>query len=269
MFTAEHLHLALNHAPIAGVPLAGAVIAWGLIRRNDGTVRTGLAILAGCAALTVAVMRTGEIAAANYLGADFLDSVGFRLMHEHERQAEKAALATYAAGALALASLATGFFRPKVGRCLAAVAVLGVAAGTALSVITAESGGKIRRADFRPPVEKESFGTLKQGMAADFKALCDNVGEESLRGDNRARVKALLEKSALCASHTPAAAQVIEPESTRREFIAAYKAHLGVFDDTLRRADRALAENDTQGAMAAVEECKALLREGHRLFMKR
>lgn len=266
--TPEHLHLALNHAPLALVPCAALVTAWGLLRRNAGTVRTGLVLLAGGATLTAGVMLTGDLAAQKYLGADVLDSGGFRLMSEHERQAGSSALATYVAGALALAALTVGFFREKIGRALALLAVLGAATGFALSVRTAESGAKIRRPDFRPPEEKQDFGTLKRGMAEDFAQLSQNVGETAKRAENRALVKALREKTALCALHTPRAAAGIEPESARADFIAAYKSFLSVFDDALRRADVALAEGDFQAAMAATEECKALIREGHGLFMK-
>lgn len=148
MPTPEHLHLALNHFPILGMPLAGFVVAWGLVRKNPETLRVGLVLLVICAAFTPVIMSTGESAHETYEGADFVDSAGYAWMTEHGERAFKAAIAAYVAGAGALLAFAVAFFSAKAGRIFATLTVIAAFATSGLAVWTADAGGKIRRPDF-------------------------------------------------------------------------------------------------------------------------
>ena len=156
MLTPEHLHLALNHFPVLGMPFAGALAAWGLVRKNRDTLRAGLVLMTLCAALTPAVMTTGEQASDNYNGAEFIDSAGFAWMTTHGERAAKTAFAAYAAGALATGAFVAGFFRETIARALAIAAILAALATAGLAVWTADAGGKIRRPDFREPAPETS-----------------------------------------------------------------------------------------------------------------
>lgn len=160
MPTPEHLHLALNHFPIIGLPVAAIVVAWGLARKSPETLRAGLVLLVLCAAFTPAVMSTGESAHDAYDGADFVDSAGYAWMTEHGERAGRAAFAAYVAGAAALLAFGLAFFAARAGRIFAAFAVVAALVASGLGVWTADAGGKIRRPDFREtPAETLSTQT--------------------------------------------------------------------------------------------------------------
>ncbi len=152
MPTPEHLHLALNHFPILGMPFAGLVAVWALVRKCPETLRAGLVLLVFCAAFTPWVMSTGESAQETYESAGFIDSDGYAWMTEHGERAGSAASAAYSAGVGALLALVTARFSCKTGRILAGLAILAAFTASGLAVWTADAGGKIRRPDFRQNV---------------------------------------------------------------------------------------------------------------------
>ena len=149
MLSSGHLHLALNHLPILGLPLAAVTAVWGLATNNRGTLRAGLALVVVCAAATLVVMGTGNGASDDYDGADFIDSDGYAWMTEHGERAFQAAAASYAAGVVALAGFVVSFFSERFSRGFGWLAIAAAAVAAALSVWTADAGGKIRRPDFR------------------------------------------------------------------------------------------------------------------------
>lgn len=149
MVSSEHLHLALNHFPIMGMPFAALATAWGLLARNRGTLRAGLVLTLVCASATFAVMSTGNAAADAYDGAEFIDSDGYALMIEHGERATKAAWAAYAAGAVAAVAWGASFFSEKLSRLAGVVCACAALVACGLSIWTADLGGQIRRPDFR------------------------------------------------------------------------------------------------------------------------
>jgi hypothetical protein len=149
MPTPEHLHLALNHFPILGVPIAGAVIARGVFAKNEESLRVGFFLLMICAAFTPVIMSTGSSASDAYDGADFVDSPGYVWMTTHGERAETTAIVAYVAGALGLVGFISGYFFKKFLRLTGILALSAAFITGALAVWTADSGGKIRRPDFR------------------------------------------------------------------------------------------------------------------------
>jgi hypothetical protein len=55
--TWAHLHLALNHVPVVGLPLL-LLLAWGLARRSPEVTRASFALLVLLALITIVVQLT-------------------------------------------------------------------------------------------------------------------------------------------------------------------------------------------------------------------
>jgi uncharacterized membrane protein len=55
-----HLHLMLNHFPVIGTLIGLAIILFGLIRKNDSLIKTGLVTFILMALITIPTFLTGE-----------------------------------------------------------------------------------------------------------------------------------------------------------------------------------------------------------------
>ncbi|MGA0332391.1 MAG: hypothetical protein ACO3NW_00375 [Kiritimatiellia bacterium] len=154
--TAEHLHLILNHVPVLGMALALIPLVTGILTKNRLVLLTGLILATVSTWMTGPVMGSGEEAYHRYLNGEvrpFLDAEVGEFLHIHEQRAEVWSKVMYTAAVLSLASLFFYFKKPKwVIRSSIALVVVGV-----FSVVSgiwiAESGGKIRRVDFREQPE--------------------------------------------------------------------------------------------------------------------
>ena len=153
----EHLHLAINHLPFLGSGLALVPLLVGILRRHRPTLLTALALVAVCGWTTPLVMETGESAYHRYESGParpHLDPQAASVMEIHEEHAETAAALFYLSALTS--SLALGLnFKPLPGARLsawaaAAAAFLALGAG----VWVADSGGQIRRPDFRSPPQQ-------------------------------------------------------------------------------------------------------------------
>ena len=153
----EHLHLAINHLPFLGSGLALVPLLVGILRRHRPTLLTALALAAVCGWTTPLVMETGESAYHRYESGParpYLDPQAASVMEIHEEHAETAAALFYLSALTS--SLALGLnFKPLPGARLsawaaAAAAFLALGAG----VWVADSGGQIRRPDFRSPPQQ-------------------------------------------------------------------------------------------------------------------
>ncbi len=58
--SAAHHHLLTNHVPVVGIPIAVAVLGWGIWARQFLLQRAGLVMLTVLALRTVSVYLTGE-----------------------------------------------------------------------------------------------------------------------------------------------------------------------------------------------------------------
>jgi len=142
---AAHLHLALNHLPVVGIPIVAAILAWGAWRRSDEIVRLALTALVALAVAALGVYLTGEPAEEMVEG---LAGVSEAALEQHEETAVWSMYGALAMGALAFAALVIDrgrrFSRPMVGAVLlAALAVSGSMA------YTANLGGHIRHPEIR------------------------------------------------------------------------------------------------------------------------
>lgn len=153
--TPEHLHLLLNHLPVAGCAFAALTLLLGLLARSVPVCRAGMALALAATLVTPLVMQSGKKARTTLSvssGAATLDRSAARWLHEHEERAEKLAIAIYAilvASAVALAlSWMKPAWSPRLGGAILLLCLIGLVGGAWI----AEAGGKIRHPELR--VEK-------------------------------------------------------------------------------------------------------------------
>lgn len=152
----EHLHLVLNHLPLAGAAFAALALLLGLLFRSPAACRAGMALALAATAVTPAVMETGEKArAAVALGAP-LDPAAAPWLHEHEERAEALAPLLYATFLASAAALALSWRKPRWTLPLAGAALLLCLACLGAGAWAADAGGKVRHPEVRagapPPV---------------------------------------------------------------------------------------------------------------------
>lgn len=150
--TPEHIHLALNHFPFLGAGLALVPLLVGFVAGHRTTVVAGLLLAALCGWTVPLVMETGEEAYERYNKgpvAGYLDPTADAALEIHEHRAEDWAVALYASAAVSTLCLGIVLWRPKKVRLVALVASVFCAAALGSGIWIAESGGAIRRPDFR------------------------------------------------------------------------------------------------------------------------
>jgi len=154
LFTPAHLHLALNHVPIIGLAVACLPVLVGILFHSRGALASGLLAVILCAATMPAIMETGEGAQESFVDGSIepgMDVAGKAAFREHSHRAKATAPVVYAAGILALVSLLALIKFPRQAAWIGWAVLLGSAISIALSVWTAEAGGRIRHTEFRPP----------------------------------------------------------------------------------------------------------------------
>jgi hypothetical protein len=144
--TWAHLHLALNHFPVVGIPLGVFLLGFALYRRSRDLTLASFWLLAGLALVTLFVYLTGEPAEELVEG---LAGVSEPLMERHEAAALAATVATAILGIAA----AVGLVRSRGGRSdprryATAVLLLALLASGVLAW-TANLGGQIRHSEIR------------------------------------------------------------------------------------------------------------------------
>jgi len=153
LFTPAHLHLAINHIPIIGLAVACLPVLLGIVFHSRGALASGLVAVILCVGMMPAIMETGESAQESFDDGSIdpgMDQVGKAAFREHSHRAKATAPVVYAAGILALVSLLTLIKFPRQAAWIGWAVLLGGALSIALSVWTAEAGGRIRHVEFRP-----------------------------------------------------------------------------------------------------------------------
>jgi hypothetical protein len=167
IMTPEHLHLILNHVPIFGMACALLPLGVGIALKKKDMLLVGLILATASIWMTGPVMGTGESAHHKYLEGEvrpYLDPDVDDYLHAHEERAEVGSKIMYAAAVLALVSLVIYFKKPDwvygVSTALWVVGLLSILAGAWI----AESGGKIRRVDFRGAAEQSAPAPPRHGQ---------------------------------------------------------------------------------------------------------
>jgi len=157
-----HLHLALNHIPIIGLASACLPMVIGILAQSRITVAAGLLATLICAASMPTIMQTGGEAVDSFHDGKSLpplDEAGKIALHMHARRADKTTPVIYACALLAVLALLALIKFPKAALWLTSAVLLGNAISISLSIWTAEAGGRIRHAEFRPSTPWESSVT--------------------------------------------------------------------------------------------------------------
>jgi TRAP-type uncharacterized transport system fused permease subunit len=167
-----HLHLALNHVPVVGIPLAIVFLVYGLWTNNLKTQRFSLFILCIVAAFVVPVYFSGEPAEEV---VEHMPGVTEAFIKPHEEGAETSLIFTVLTGIAALSAI---WFqgREKWGRKLTQIVAV-LASITFVSLLyTANMGGKIRHTELRDATAG-GVTSLQQGD--------NDEDEKAADGDNR------------------------------------------------------------------------------------
>ena len=153
LFTPAHLHLAINHVPIIGIAVACLPVLIGILFHSRGALASGLLAVILCAGTMPLIMQTGEGAQESFVDGSIdpgMDVAGKAAFREHSGRAKFTAPVVYAAGILALVALLALIKFPRQAAWIGWAVLLGSALSIALSVWTAEAGGRIRHTEFRP-----------------------------------------------------------------------------------------------------------------------
>ena len=143
-----HLHLALNHVPVIGLPIALLLLGWALYRGSSELTRAsfGLLVLIGLA--TIVVQLTGEPAEELI---EKLPGVRESVIEQHE---EAALIGTVGTAALGVGAL-LGLWRYRAGRAPQRwFSTLLLVAGVLLAGFlgwVANLGGQIRHTEIVSP----------------------------------------------------------------------------------------------------------------------
>lgn len=159
MNTPEHIHLALNHVTFLGAGFALIPLIWGMVSRNRGTVMAGLLIAAISGVSTAFVMGSGEEAYERYKEGpvtEYLDAGFYEWMHEHEERAHFWSKIMYLSALVSSVGLVVLWKKPGLLLPVALAASVLCLASLVAGVWIAESGGHIRRPDFRASAIEES-----------------------------------------------------------------------------------------------------------------
>ncbi|MCX6960344.1 MAG: hypothetical protein NTW91_08735 [Verrucomicrobia bacterium] len=152
LLTPPHLHLALNHIPIIGLAVACLPVLFGILFHSRGALASGLLAVVLCAGTMPAIIETGEAAQESFADGSIepgMDAASKEAFREHSGRAKFTAPVVYAAGILALAALLALIKFPRQAAWGSWAVLLGVAFSIALSIWTAEAGGRIRHPEFR------------------------------------------------------------------------------------------------------------------------
>lgn len=148
----EKIHLAINHLPLVGLGFATVPLLIGLLTKGRAALLSGLiiAVLAGWS--TALVMETGEEAYERYEEGPpraYLDDEVETWLHIHEERAETWAKLLYLTAGLATLTLILLLAVPKYAWAAAWLTLVLCLASVGASIWIADSGGDIRRVDFR------------------------------------------------------------------------------------------------------------------------
>jgi uncharacterized membrane protein len=148
--TWAHIHLALNHVPVVGLPVVVLLLAWGVVRRSPEVTRASLGLLVLLAAVTIVVQLTGEPA------EDLVEGLPGVFESGIERHEEAALIGSIGMSALGVLGC-FGLWRLRTGKAVQGwyLPVL-LAGGVALSVYfgwVANLGGQVRHSEIRPTAQ--------------------------------------------------------------------------------------------------------------------
>lgn len=150
--TPEKLHLALNHFVFL-LPFAALIpLIAGLVLKNRVAMLSGVGIAFLGSLMTGLVMGNGEDAYERYKEGPvtaYLDADFYEALEEHEHVAHDFSKIMYALLVASIGAAIVAFVRPVWLPYAVVLVILLSLASVVAGVLIADSGGKIRRPDFR------------------------------------------------------------------------------------------------------------------------
>lgn len=146
-----HIHLIVNHVPIAGCLFAAVLLAAGLLQRSETLTKAGMVAVLAAGVLCLPAQLTGQGAA--HIAVN-LPRVSRALIQNHAAAAELGFWAVEGAAALALFGLLLFRNGSPHARLLALLALAAAALSFGLLARAGSLGGQIRHTEIR-----EGFGT--------------------------------------------------------------------------------------------------------------
>ncbi len=147
----EYLHVVLNHLPLFGLLIGGALLLASLIRKS-GELRGAALVVVALAGLSA--WPTAEAGDAGYDRVLSMSNPdGQKWLKAHASRADWALPVVYTTTALAVAALIAFRKKPTLATPLSIVTLLCVVVSLALLGWVARAGGQIRHPEFRsgPP----------------------------------------------------------------------------------------------------------------------
>lgn len=155
-----HLHLLLNHVPVIGTVIGLCLLAYAVLRKDEGVARVTLGMFAVLALLAGAVFLTGEPAEEAVEG---LAGVSEAIIERHEEAALLSTIALGGLGMLCLGALVS-FRRRPLPRIVPVILLAAGLLPAGAMAWTANLGGQIRHSEIRPGA---SAGEVPAGLAHD------------------------------------------------------------------------------------------------------
>lgn len=146
-FSAEHVHVLLNHLPVIGLAMAVLAMIIALLLRSRSAQVVSLAMIFVAALSAWPVTFTGQRSYKTVRG--IADDEGVAWLDEHKERAEKTAPVFYILASLAAAALLAPRKWPRCATPLALATLLLAVACEVASGWIALAGGQIRHPEFR------------------------------------------------------------------------------------------------------------------------
>lgn len=141
-----HLHLALNHIPVLGVPFAVVLLAWGWVFGKREVLRVAVIWMALLSVAAIAIKFTGDFAAE---GDPKRWNEVKAYVDRHEESADQATTAVFLLGLAAGVAVYLGRGeRPLPTWMLALLMVVGIGASV-MYARSANLGGRINHPELR------------------------------------------------------------------------------------------------------------------------
>ena len=146
---AVHMHLLLNHFPVIGTLLGGAVLLWGTLKQQVPVQKTGAFLLLLMAIVAIPVYLTGEPAED---AVENLPGLSENMVELHEEAAGLAMVIMELTGIAAAWALWLSWKNAAKGRSVFWVAAVLSLFSFAAMARTGYYGGKIRHTEIRSGV---------------------------------------------------------------------------------------------------------------------
>lgn len=152
------IHLLLNHVPIIGSLIASAILAWGMLRKNEEVMRVSFCLLIVSAIVALPVYFSGEGAEE---AVEHLPGVVERLIEDHEKFAKGAFVLMNTLGLSAVVGLVLSLRKALPHWYVICVLLLSLV-NDAIMAQTAHLGGLIRHSEIRGKAQMD-LTDQKQG----------------------------------------------------------------------------------------------------------